>query len=228
LINKAFLLAAGDGQRLRPLTEKVPKCLLLIKGRPLIEHWMDLFEKHGITKVLVNTHHLADIVDSYIKSHKRKDVNVVTYYEPELLGSGGTIKANKSFIENEDNFFICYADNFTAVDLGAMEARHLSNKKAITIGVFRSDSPQACGIFELGRDNKVIGFEEKPAQPKSNLAAAGIYITSREIFDFFPERKNFDLGNDVFPKMIDRIGIYEIREYHIDIGTIENYNKANE
>jgi mannose-1-phosphate guanylyltransferase len=227
LISKAFLLAAGEGRRLRPLTEKAPKCLLPIKGRPLIEYWMDLFEKYGITEVLINTHHLASAVDLYLKLHKRKNIDVTTYYESKLLGSGGTIKANKKFVVEVESFFICYADNLTEVDLKTMEAEHFSNRKAVTIGVFRTNTPQDCGVFELSKNNEVIGFEEKPAQPKSDLAAAGIYIARKEIFDFFPKRKIFDLGKDIFPKMIDQIAIYEIKEYHIDIGTIEKYNRAN-
>ncbi len=226
MINRAFLLAAGEGRRLRPVTDTVPKCLLPVKGRALIEYWFDLFEKYGITNVLINTHHLAKNINAYLKMHNREKIEIHTYYEPTLLGSGGTVKDNKVFVKDIDSFYICYADNLILVDLRAMGERHLSNSKVVTMGVFRTDRPQDCGIVEIDARNEVIGFEEKPKQPKTNLAAAGIYVARKEIFDFFPKTKFFDLGKDVFPKLIGKIAVHEIKEYLIDIGTIEKYNKA--
>ena len=123
---KAFLLAAGLGTRLRPLTYTIPKCLVPIQGRPLLAWWMDLFEKYHVSEVLINTNYLPDSVREFINvyNHMQKNVKLVESYEKELLGSGGTVLDNRSFVENEEEFFICYADNLTNVDLASMMSFH--------------------------------------------------------------------------------------------------------
>ena len=93
---KAFLLAAGKGTRLRPLTFKTPKCLVPVNGKPLIDYWFDLFELYGIDEILINTSHLAETVEAYIKDHSR-GLKIKVVYEETLLGSGGTIKKNWDF-----------------------------------------------------------------------------------------------------------------------------------
>ena len=224
---KAFLLAAGEGTRLKPITDTTPKCLVPVAEKPLIEYWFDLFVKYGITDVLVNTHHLSEKVERYLRTKKRDGIDISIINEKVLLGSGGTIKANKDFIQGEDSFFICYADNLTTADLRSMIKTHATHKKALTMGVFETDEPCSCGIIEVGEDDTILSFEEKPERPKSNLAAAGIYIARRRIFDYFPEKKIFDLGFDVLHKMIGNMVAHRIREYFLDIGTIANYEKAN-
>jgi len=225
---KAFLLAAGKGTRLRPVTNEIPKCLVPVNKKPLIDYWFDLFQKHGITEVLVNCHHLHSKVKDYLKNQKRKLIKINIVHEKRLLGSGGTIKANSEFVEGDESFFICYADNLTAANLNDMQKTHKSHSKTLTLGVFSTDNPGSCGIVEVDKNNIVKSFIEKPKNPKTNLAAAGVYIARKNIFDYFPDKKIFDLGHDVFPKMIDDMVAYKINEYFLDIGTMENYKKANE
>ena len=145
-----------------------------------------------------------------------------------MLGSGGTIKANRKFVENEKDFFICYADNITTINLENMVKAHNSHDKTVTIGVFQTNDPSSCGIVETGKDDIVLDFQEKPKHPKSNLAAAGIYLARKKIFDYFPDKDVFDLGFDILPKMVGDMVAYKIREYFLDIGTIANYEKAND
>lgn len=104
---KAFLLAAGYGTRLKPFTDTVPKCMMPICGKPLLSWWMELFEKHSVTEVLVNTHYLPDAVREFVQIYNAKNtgVRLIEAYEKELLGSGGTILANKGFVESESDFF---------------------------------------------------------------------------------------------------------------------------
>ena len=103
---KAFLLAAGEGTRLRPLTLNTPKCLIPICERPLIEYWFDLFALYGIDEVLINTSYLAEKVREYINNHSR-DIKIKLTYEKSLLGSGGTIKKNWDFVKGEI-FFLSF------------------------------------------------------------------------------------------------------------------------
>jgi len=222
---KAFLLAAGKGTRLQPLTFNTPKCLVPICGKPLIEYWFDLFELYGINEILLNTSHLADKVESYIKRHSR-NFKIRLVYEETLLGSGGTIKKNQDFIDGEDAFFICYADNLTNINIDKMMKFHKLHGKDFTLAVFRVPNPHDCGIIEMNEDSTIISFMEKPANPASNLAFAGIMISSPKLMRYFPDRDIFDLGHDVLPGVIENAVGYVIDDYLLDIGNPGKLNQA--
>ena len=223
---KAFLLAAGLGSRLKPLTDETPKCLISIAGKPLLSYWFALFEKYNVDQVIINLHYLPNKVRDYFHNNDFNiDINLI--YEEKLLGSAGTIKTNADFVENEDEFLICYADNLTNVDLGSMICFHQSHKTLFTLGLFYTNTPQQCGIAKVDENNTVIDFQEKPQKPVSNLAGAGIYITSPEILRYIPDKIPVDIGYDVLPKLIGKMKGYLINEYFLDIGTYENYDKAN-
>ncbi len=224
---KAFLLAAGLGTRLRPITSEVPKCLALIKGKPLIEYWLELFAEYNINEVLVNTHYLHEQVEHFADNHNKADkkVHITCSYEAELLGTGGSVKANAAFIDTGEPFLICYADNFTNANLKAIIDAHCEGGKLLTMGLFNADDPSECGIAELDPENTVIAFEEKPQHPKSSLANAGIYVSTKEIFKYIPDGFS-DFGKDIFPKLCGRMQGFEIKEHLLDIGTLERYRQA--
>lgn len=252
---KAFLLAAGLGTRLRPLTERIPKCLVPINGKPLLQIWLELCQNHGITEILINTHHLPNKVEEYFKvngyslsvnkdvkpgdgqltknllTNGRKGLKVILSYESILLGSAGTLLSNRDFVENEDEFFILYGDNLTDADLTNLLMFHRGHGELFSMGLFKTDRPTTCGIAELDGKGKIISIEEKPKNPKTNLAAAGIYVASPEIFKCFPkfgEEMNgpLDIGFHVLPKLIGHMYGYLINEYLLDIGDMESYQKA--
>lgn len=224
---RAFLLAAGLGTRLRPITETKPKCLVEIQGKPLLQWWLELLEKHGITEVLINTHYLAEQVEDFVTvfQKNKNTIKVTLFKESKLLGSGGTINANRSFVEDED-FLICYADNFTNINISKMYLEHLKKESILTMALFKAEKPEECGIVTLDSNNVVTEFIEKPAKPSSNLANAGVYIADRRFFDFFPNCDQFDLGKDVLPKLKGIAYGWPIEGRLIDIGTIDNYYKA--
>lgn len=233
---KAFLLAAGKGTRLRPLTNKIPKCLLPIDGKPLLQLWLELLGWHGIEEVLINTHWLHKQVRDFItnafpvgggdKEAIKKWPRVHLSYEQELLGSGGTLLANKEFVEDEP-FFILYGDNLTNVDLTSMNSFHNGHPYPFTLGVFRANEPRRCGIVQVNDHGVVETFTEKPDNPASNLAAAGIYIAEKKIFEFFPENEQiFDLGFDVFPELVGKMQAYIVEDFLMDIGTKQSYEEA--
>lgn len=225
---KAFLLAAGLGTRLRPITNTIPKCLLPIHNRPLLSWWMDLFEQYHIDEVLINTHYLPILVQDYIKSYNKlkTGTTLVEFYEDELLGSGGTVLSNKEFICKDEDFLICYADNLTNVNLAKMIDYHKSHKGILTMGLFYTNNPTGCGIAALDTEGRICEFEEKPQQPKSNLANAGIYIVNKAIFDYIPNKPVVDFGKDILPLLVDKMYGYTINEYLLDVGTMANYEKA--
>lgn len=228
---KAVLLVAGLGTRLRPLTDKTPKCLLPLGGKPLLEIWLEKLEKSPVKEVLVNTHWLHDQVEDFIRQQRKvRKLKIQTFHEPELLGSAGTLKANKKWLNDGSSFFIIYGDNLTWVDLNDMNKFHEKHGYPVTLGVFHAPFPERCGIAEVEKDGTVSSFIEKPVHPKSDLAAGGIYIADQKIFQVIqklPETtgKILDLGFHVFPKMAGQMRIYEIGEL-IDIGTLQAYEEA--
>ena len=223
---KAFLLAAGLGTRLKPITDNIPKCLVKIHNQPLLYYWLKLCEKYGIDEVIINLHYLPDKVKEFLDGNQTA-VRVKTVYEKKLLGSGGTILNNKDFVKGEESFFIFYADNLTNVNLEKMKSFHKTHNEFLTMGLFITNSPESCGIAELDRSEKIIDFVEKPKKPKSNLANAGIYLARQEIFSFFPDNKELiDFGFDILPKLVNKMYGFVISDYLIDIGTMENYKRA--
>lgn len=226
---KAFLLAAGHGTRLRPLTNQITKCLVPVCGKPMLEYWFALFRKHGITDVLINLNHFPDQVKKYV-SENVNDIRVNLIYEEMLLGSLGTIMHNQCYVNNESEFFIFYADNLTNVNLTDMLNFHKSSDKPFTMGLFRTNDPYSCGIAELDENGTIIEFEEKPKNPKSNLANAGIYIMKPALFDALQLNQNIllDIGYDLLPKLVNNMNGYEIKEFLLDIGTHANLKLANE
>lgn len=222
---KAFLLAAGVGSRLRPITEKIPKCLVPIDGHSLLYYWLKLFEQHGIEEVLINLHHLPELVFQFLEENSF-DLTVHTVFEQELLGSAGTIRNNFDFVCKESDFLICYADNLTNMNLTRMIDFHQLKRPILTLGLFHANDPAKCGIAEVDENDTVINFVEKPANPVSNLANAGVYIANHEIWHYLPDRYPADLGFDALPQLVGKMNGYFIQEYFIDIGTVENYKRA--
>jgi mannose-1-phosphate guanylyltransferase len=224
---KAFLLAAGNGTRLRPLTESVPKCLLPIQGIPLLEIWLSNCKAAGITDVLVNTHAHAGAIRRFAAEQKT-GLRVHIAEEPELLGSAGTLAENHEFIAGEKSFFVLYADVLTNVGLLSMLSFHQHKHLVATLGVYQVPDPTRCGIVTMDEDSVIQEFAEKPLQPVSNWAFSGVMIAGPELFDFLPVQLPADLGFDVLPRMIGKMSAYRVSEYILDIGTLSNYQHAQQ
>jgi mannose-1-phosphate guanylyltransferase len=222
---KAFILAAGEGTRLRPLTESVPKCLLPIRGVPLLEIWLNSCKAAGITDVLVNAHAHAEAVKQFVATQK-SGVRVSVVEEPQLLGSAGTLAENRAFVGGEEAFFVLYGDVLMNVDLRRMFEFHRQRNLSATLGVYQVPDPTRCGVVTMDENDVIQKFVEKPTQPESKWAFSGVMIGGQEIFDFVPDRRPADIGFDVLPKMAGRTAGYRISEYLIDIGTPENYQAA--
>jgi mannose-1-phosphate guanylyltransferase len=222
---KAFVLAAGHGTRLRPLTDSIPKCLVPIQGVPLLEIWLEVCRRASIDEVLVNLHAHAEAVRSRLHQHAN-GMKVRLVEEPVLLGSAGTLLANREWVGGDDCFWILYADVLTNIDLDAMLAFHRSRASLATIGVYQVQNPSRCGVVSFDADYVVREFEEKPAHPKSSWAFTGVMVASCQLLNVIPDRPPVDLGFDVLPGLAGRITAYPVPEYLLDIGTLENYHLA--
>jgi len=227
---KAYLLAAGEGRRLRPLTDRIPKCLVPIDGTPLLGIWLRLLESHGVRGVLVNTHHLAGEVASFLRGWPTA-MDVATVHEPRLLGSAGTVLANRDFVAGEDQFLVIYADNLSTLDVGRMARFHAARPEPLTIGVVPTDRPREKGTVVVDAEGRIVAFDEKAERPRSNLSNAGVYMASAGLFEDLEAAGPsdvLDFGYHVLPRMVPRLAAYPISELMMDIGTPEAYAQAQE
>jgi mannose-1-phosphate guanylyltransferase len=222
---KAFLLAAGKGSRLRPITEVTPKCMLAFDGKPLIDIWLDAFARAGVSEVMVNLHHLPDVVRHHIAAHRgRPTVRMV--YEPELLGSAGTLLANREWVADEPYFLACNCDNLTDFDLRSLINAHDEHAGIATLAVFHSPDPSSGGVVETDESGCVIGFTEKPRRPVCDLTNAGMYVFRPEVLSKIETGPPCDIGYDLLPRLVGRAWTALVDGYFRDIGTVETYRLA--
>lgn len=225
---KALLFAAGLGTRLRPLTNRTPKCLIPIARRPLLDYWVSALADAGVREVMINTHHLPEQVRDYIfEVNARRGQRLTETFEPQLLGSAGTVAANRTFADDTDELILLYADNFSNVDLSAMLTYHRAHDDPITMLLFRAPNPRACGIVELDVDGRIVDFVEKPEHPSSDLANAGVYVVSAAAYREMADARACDLGRDVLPRFVGRMRGWVHEGYHVDVGTHEARERAN-
>lgn len=226
---RTILLAAGFGARLRPLTHSIPKCLVPVKGKPLLGIWLERLTNQGYGPFLVNTHYLSQQVEAFIAgSPYRQQVTLMN--EPRLLGTAGTLISNLPFLQGNDGL-LAHADNYCLADFGAFREAHLKRPTGcdITMMTFLTNNPSSCGIVEVDAEGIVRGFHEKVTDPPGNEANGAIYLLSAkaqvEILQRWPEADDF--SNGILPHFVGRIYSYRTREAFVDIGTPESYAFAN-
>ena len=224
---KALLLAGGLGTRLRPLTDTIPKCLVPIAGRSLLDFWVECLADSGIVEARINTHAHAERVREFIGSvNAQGRIRLAESYEPELLGSAGTVTANADLADDAADIVIIYADNLSDVDLRPLLAFHRRHGDPITMMLFRAPNPRACGIAELDAQGRVVSFVEKPDRPASDLANAGLYVVNAAAYREIAAMRAFDLGFDVLPRFVGRMRGWVWGGYHRDIGTLDALEAA--
>jgi mannose-1-phosphate guanylyltransferase len=224
---KAFLLAAGHGTRLRPLTDGIPKCLVPIRGTPMLRIWLELCRRYGINKVLINLHAHADQVRAYL-SRENCGPTVEVFEEPTLLGSAGTLLANRGWIDSDESFWVFYADVLTTANLGRMLDFHRSHGACATLGVYSVPDPSRCGVITADPLGVVRNFVEKPHHPTSNVVFSGILIGTPAMLGAIPAVPQADIARHLLPNLLGRMYAYPISEFLVDIGTMNNYRFAQE
>ena len=226
---RTFLLAAGLGTRLRPLTYNIPKCLVSIKGLPLLGIWLKRLTEANIGPFLINTHYLPEQVEAFIKASPYYE-QVTLINEIELKGTAGSLIANLDFFQGEEGLII-HADNYCLADFTAFQRAHINRPAEclMTMMTFRTNNPSSCGIVKLNERGIVSDFYEKVDQPPGNLANGAIYILTPELLKKlgtdYHESKNF--STEIISRFIGQIYSYETSEIFIDIGNEDNYNQAN-
>jgi mannose-1-phosphate guanylyltransferase len=226
-----MVMAAGLGTRLRPLTYEVPKPMVPVANRPVMEHILALLRRHGLGEVIANLHWFPDTIRDHFGDGAGLGVALTYRYEDELLGTAGGVRNVAEFFGDEP-FLVMAADALTDIDLAALRAAHEAHDGIATLAVKRVADVSDFGVVITGSDGRVQGFQEKPdrAEALSDLASCMIYVLEREIFDYFPDERVVDFALDVFPALLENdvpFHVHEIDSYWNDVGSLPEYLRGN-
>lgn len=224
---KAMILAAGEAKRLRPLTEKVPKPMLEIGGKPVLEHNVTLLAHYGFTEIVVNLHHCPDVVTTYFGDGSAWGVSLSYSYEPALLGTAGAVRQVQDFFD--DTFVLLYGDNLSNCDLRALRSRHLQAGAVMTVALFQRDDVSQSGVARLDSHDRILEFIEKPTArvAPSHWVNSGIMVMEPEVVDYIPADRPSDFGFEVLPSLLTsglRVMGYRMNEDLWWIDTLDSYH----
>jgi NDP-sugar pyrophosphorylase family protein len=210
----ALILAGGLGTRLKPLTDKIPKPLIKICGKPTIAHIIDEIERNGIKKIYISVGYKAGMIEDYLIDYDTS-TSIKFICENSILGTGGAMKFALKRIPYKD-IFMTYGDDLFKLNIMRMYTLHKSYNGKITMYVKRAinnNELSSSGVVGLNK-NRVIGFVEKPepAEAPSRFINVGKYIISRDISMYFPKRSKFSFEQDFLQKVIKKIRVYVYRE----------------
>lgn len=199
---KAMLLAAGSGTRLRPLTERVPKCMVPVWGKPVLQHNIEWLARHGVTDLVINLCHLPEVVMDHLGDGGRWGVRIIYSVEKEPLGTAGGVKNVERFFNR--SFFVWYGDNLSTCDLDRLFRFHREKGGLATIVLFHRQDPTASGIVGLDENDRITRFLEKPKpdQVFSHWVNAGIFVLEPEVLKAIPPEGPSDFGRDIFPALL--------------------------
>ena len=237
-----MILAAGLGTRLRPVTYAMPKPMVPVLNRPVMEHIAQLLAGHGFEQVIANLHWFPELIREHFGNGSGVGIELSYSEEEQLLGTSGGVRKAAGFLG--DDFLVISGDALTDIDLAAMREFHRSHDGIATLATKRVRDTTQFGVAITGSDGRVQGFQEKPdaAEALSDLANCGIYMFRSEIFDFFPapgrskaagedDPDGFaDWAMDVFPALLDGdVPFYshEIDAYWNDIGNLDELRSGN-
>jgi mannose-1-phosphate guanylyltransferase/mannose-1-phosphate guanylyltransferase/phosphomannomutase len=226
-----MVMAAGLGTRLRPLTYDVPKPLVPVANRPVMEHILMLLRRHGLGPLIANLHWFPETIRDRFGDGAGAGVDLTYSYEDELLGTAGGVRNVAEFFGGEP-FLVMAADALTDIDLTALRAAHEANDGIATLAVKRVSNVTEFGVVVTDSGGRVQGFQEKPdpAEALSDLASCMIYVLDREIFDYFPSKPVVDFAREVFPALLSNdvpFHVHEIDSYWNDVGSLPEYLQGN-
>ena len=236
---KAMVLAAGLGTRLRPLTNDMPKCMMPLAGRPLIDWTLRWIRHGGVEECVINLHYLPEKVKAFVGDGQQYGLHVYYSYEPELLGTAGAVKKVANFFD--EPFYVIYSDNFSLWELKNLKhfydttspINNIDTEVAAVIAVHWREDVTSSGMVEIAEDNQVINYMEKPKKEEvtGNYVNAGFYYLNPKILDYIPDDRFFDFSYNVFPAMIENgEKLYSVKMDMpiIGIDTRDTYNAADE
>jgi len=240
---KAMILAAGKGTRVRPITHTTPKPMIPIMQKPVMEFLLELLRQHGFNQIMVNVSHLSEEIENYFRDGQRFGVQIAYSFEGRIedgkligdaLGSAGGLKRIQDFQPFfDDTFVVLCGDALIDLDLGEAVRRH-KEKGAMASMITKRvppDQVSSYGVVVSDPDGRVLSFQEKPSveDAASDMINTGIYIFEPEVFDFIPSGEPFDIGSELFPKLVEAGAPFfalPMEFEWVDIGKVPDYWQA--
>ena len=240
---KAMILAAGKGTRVQPITHVIPKPMIPILQKPVMEFLLELLKEHGFTEVMVNVSHLAEEIENYFRDGQRFGVEIAYSFEGRIedgeligdaLGSAGGLKKIQDFQKFfDDTFVVLCGDALIDLDLSEAVKRH-KDKGALASLITKRvsiDQVSSYGVVVTDEQDRVKAFQEKPSIDNAlgDTINTGIYLFEPEIFDYIPSGKAFDIGSDLFPKLVEEGAPFFALPMDfewVDIGKVPDYWRA--
>lgn len=227
---KALFLAGGKGIRMQPLTDKLPKPMVPVMNKPLLERTMMSLKKNGITEMVISTCYRPDTIKNYFGDGKLFDLDIQYIVEDTPLGTGGAIK--KAGSQFDDTFIVLNSDIVSDIEIQKMIDFHKSKSALATIAVTEVEDPSAYGVIEYDANGYAVSFVEKPepGQASSNYINAGIYIFETEVLKDIEADCVVSVERDTFPKILakgNKVGVFKNNGYWIDIGNLEKYKQVH-
>lgn len=227
---QAVIMAGGFGTRLRPLTNNIPKPMVPVVNKPMLEHIFNLLKLHGITDYVMLLYFMPDKIQEYFGDGKDFGVTI-RYITPDAdYGTAGAVKYTEEFIK--DKFVVISGDVLTDFNLTEIMQFHKEKNSLATISLYSAENPLQYGIVLTNDENKIVRFLEKPSSSEvfSDTINTGIYCFNKQIFDYIPKGENYDFSKDLFPKLLglnESLYGYKCKGYWRDVGNLEEYMLAN-
>lgn len=231
-VEQAVILSAGLGTRLRPLTDNMPKVMVPILDKPLLEYHVEQLVRNGVTNLFVNLHYLPNIIRDHFGDGSKWGAKITYNVEPTLLGTAGGVKEFEKHLG--ERFFVVYGDVFSMVNYSEMASAFLAKKNAIGMSVVgRTNHPHDSDLVEVDDNLIFVKIYPKPHTelPQSNYSMKACHLFSKRILEFIPPGKYYEIDHQLLPKVITKkeaVYGYRTNEYLMDIGTLERYLKVQE
>ncbi len=225
---KAVILAGGFSTRLRPVTNYIPKPLVPVVNKPIIEHVVERLKEANIREIVFTLYYRAQEIIDYFGDGSRHGINPEYRVEEKPLGTAGSVKNVEDLLD--DVFLVVSGDVLFDFDLNSALKNHIGNDNAATIVLNQVENVQHFGVAELDHDNRIVGFVEKPnpARVKSRLVNTGIYILNKSVLNLVERNTKTDFSLDVFPKLVEKGQLYGFvpSGFWYDVGTFQGLIKA--
>ncbi len=223
---KAVILCGGKGTRLRPYTHTLPKPMLRLGRKPLLQYIVEYLVREGVTEAVMTVGHMKEQIIDYFGDGKQFGLKITYSVEENELGTAGSVKNALKKFNAGDDFFILMGDQLTSLELKKMMDYHQKNGGVLTMGLKQTGIPFQYGTAEISESNEVVGFQEKPIM--QNLINVGIYAANKRVINYLPEKGDFALN--VFPSLMKdkrKIVGFVFDDYWIDVGSLHDYEHVN-
>ena len=221
----AVVLAGGQGSRLMPHTAEIPKPLVPLDGRPIVEYMLDRLHRGGVRRVVMAVNHMADQIETALGDGSRYGLEISYSREERPLSTVAPLKLIEDLPER---FIVANADVLTDLDIGHLYQVHVENRAMLTVATYQRTESIDYGVLVTDPDSRVVGFTEKPDY--SFVVSMGIYVFSREVLQYVPENKPFGFDDLMFKLLAERLPVwsYPYDGYWLDIGRPSDYFRAQE